>query len=125
MKTRRTNTRPNIFNRSIDGAEIANLPNHRLRKTTERPYRCYKCTNQPSLLVQMFIPISLALVFTGLALLVSDRFQVFALLILNNALGTILNFMKFRLTPRSTLKSAAESKSQEVNKVGQAGSQQH
>jgi hypothetical protein len=47
----------------------------------------------------IILPIGLVIVLIGPALLVSDKLQVFALLMLNNALGAILGFIKYRLTP--------------------------
>lgn len=55
-----------------------------------------ECSTYWGLVRQIGCLIGLALVLVGPAMLISDSFQVFALLMLNNAMGTIMGFLKYR-----------------------------
>jgi hypothetical protein len=64
--------------------------------TTHSLYLCRVCISYWSLLKQKMCLIGLVIVLIGPALLVSDNFRIFFLLMANFAIGAMLGFMKYK-----------------------------
>jgi len=111
-QTRRRKTgEAQMYKDETNGRKNGSVPNHRPLarrsaqqiqavaevKKNSRCTRC-ECRSHQSSLAPIWAPLCSAVVILGPALLVSNKLQVVALLILNTALRSVLNFMNPNLS---------------------------